>query len=329
MKYALLVPLRYLVAVLLFAAFFLVLSAAVSFTSVGEFRLTPMLSTTLPVAVCAAAILSGYLQLFSIVRAPAPAFRALVLLFFVTALALSGVSALGFGDIVGHPEDAPTEDAVLALPPTLEHRLLEYPRFRVYLAAIEDGVAHGALVLRLEDTPRFRLYREARALRPPAIGASRLARRGGRFELKEDQALLDPAGAENLHGRYFAHPPVLHRAVQGFETLSNGLLRRAVPWGLIDSLAIAFAVVSAISLARMTRWPPLNLILTAISATVVLSIYAFAQQPYPGELLAVFELEGHAPLVGPIALTVFAVVQLALLIPQRPLDSWRQELGYA
>jgi len=326
-KYALLVPLRYLVAVLLFTALFLVLSAAVSFTSVGEFRLALVLSSILPVALTAAAIISAYLRLFSIVRAPVPAFRALAALFFVTALVLAGVAALEHVTVLRQPEHPPSRDAVLRLPTALEQRLLEYPRFRVYLGSVDDGTAHGALVLRLEDTPRFQLYREARALTPVPMGPS--SGRGGRFEIEADRARLDPGAAQNLHGRYFARPAVLDRVVWGFVTVSSGLVQRAVPFGLIDSLALAFAVVSAVSLARMTRWPPLNLILTALSATVVLSIYAFAQQPYPRELLAVFELEGYTAFVGPIALVLFAVVQLVLLIPQSPLGAWRQELGYA
>lgn len=316
MKYALSVPFRYLVAVLIVIGVFLLLSAGVTFTTADSPAPEFVLRSLLAPAGAAAAVIAAYYQLFALIRVPRPAFLSLVMLFLSLAALL-----VALGLFTDHRTGAGAFDVPMMRVPA--ERIIEFPETWVYQGIAEPGGGKGVAVVRRGGTPRFAVYPELRREQ----GALRFVGASNGDELPA--AVLDPAESENLYLRYFEPPAALVPAIAGFRTLADGLSRRELPFLVIDALAFAFAVVSAVSWARMTRWPPMNLVFTAMSLAAALGLFAAAQQRYPAEILAVFEMADYAEFAAAAALAFQGVVQLILLIPQRPLAMWRRELGYA
>ncbi len=316
-KYTLMVPLRYLVAVLLFAGVLLALSAGVTFATAEAVDLVFVLRSVLPVAGAAAVVLAAYRQVFAIIRSSRSALPAFLVLLPVVAALLAGLGMLIQLGLIGPIGEQHRRAAAPVEAPV--ERILEYPRAWLYLAAAEEDGARGVVVVRPGEPPRFRVHAEAQRARGVVYlpeGAD------------EPAVRFDAAEAENYYRRHFEPPAYLSLAIRGFEQLAFGLSRRSGLWLVADAAALAFAIVAGVSLARMTRWPPMNVALVAGALAVVLGLYALSQQPYLGEVLAVFELDQYADLAGPAVLAAYGLLELLVLLPQRPLSAWRQELGY-
>ncbi len=310
-------PLRYLVTVLLFAGVLLALSVGVIYATAEAVDLVFVLRSVLPVVGAASVVLAAYRRIFTIIRSSRSVIPAFLLLLPLVAVLLAGLGMLiqlGLIGPVGEPHRraaAPVEAPV--------GRILEYPRAWLYLAAAEEDGARGVVVARPGEAPRFRVHAEAQRVRGSVYlpeGAD------------EPSVRFDAAEARNYYRRYFEPPPYLSLAIQGFEQLAFGLSRRSGIWLIADAAALAFAIVAGVSLARMTRWPPMNVALVAGALAVVLGLYALSLQPYLKELLAVFQLGEYADLAGPAVLAAYGLLELLMLLPQRPLSAWRQELGY-